>query len=204
LAHTEFKRRRILDFSLPMHQPERIKWSSHQRLQRAMPSNLAACVQDRASLTARLTEAGQGQFRVQLLSQGWQMPTRDDRLILGLADRQMAQVRTVLLYCGEQPRVYARSVIPAGTLAGKGIQLKRLQNRSLGAWLYASPEVQRSAFEVACFPPDNRYVPANFQGSSTLWGRRSRFDTASGALLVSEIFLPEFQPYPIVSRHEFK
>ena len=44
-------------------------------------------------------------------------------------------------------------------------------------------------------PGDCDYLHPDLRQDSPVWGRRSRFDVAGNALLVSEVFLKAFTPW---------
>lgn len=106
-----------------------------------------------------------------------------------------ALVRQVYLLCGDQPWVFARTVIPPNTLKGKQRRLARLGQKPLGAVLFADKSMQRTEMEVACITGDQQlYRMATHhltQVNQPIWGRRSVFFLHRHPLLVSEIFLPE-------------
>tara|TARA_R110000823_G_scaffold119998_25_gene244676 strand:+ start:991 stop:1623 length:633 start_codon:yes stop_codon:yes gene_type:complete len=150
---------------------------------------------DDGSLTARLIGLRRGEFRVQRLSQRWDVPLPSERRLLGEAPRQLALVREVALWLGNHPVVFARSVFPVSSLGGSLGHLRRLQNKSLGAILFRHADMQRSPFELANMPGDCDYLHPDLRQDSPVWGRRSRFDVAGNALLVSEVFLKAFTPW---------
>ena len=65
------------------------------------------------SLTLRLTEAGDQDFRVELLKQAPEPAHDDEAAALGLSPGTLVWTREVLLHTAGAPRVYARSVAPA-------------------------------------------------------------------------------------------
>ncbi|MEE4661143.1 MAG: chorismate lyase [Halieaceae bacterium] len=148
---------------------------------------------DEGSLTERLLWASEGNFRVERLSQSWRRPLLSEALLLGLAPGQWALVREVVLRCFDEPWVYARSVIPADTLSGRLRRLRRLQNESLGALLFKHPKLAREAFEVALLPAGSSYLHPEFRQTRPCWARRSCFSLYNHRLLVSEVFLEQFQ-----------
>ena len=170
-------------------------WHSHRRSSiLPIPLKLQSWLFDHGSLTKRLIDKSNSQFRVQILSQGWQQPNWSEAIRLGIPFRQRALVREVILSGGGQPWVYARSILPNSTLTGSLRRLKKLDSRPLGALLFKEPNMTRSAIEVACFQLSHRVIPKQFQKEHELWGRRSVFYLHKKPLLVSEIFLPEFNP----------
>jgi chorismate--pyruvate lyase len=159
-----------------------------------LPANMACWLFDPASLTARLVSACDSQFHVRVMSQCWGTPLWNEAKRLGMRERQAALVREVFLYCGEQPWVFARTVIPRTTLSGKEKYLANLGSKPLGAVLFAEPNMQRDEFEVTCLRKgDLLFTHAQQLGSdktSEIWGRRSVFYLSGKPLLVNEIFLP--------------
>ena len=150
---------------------------------------------DAGSLTQRLLDASGGELSVHVIKQQFQVPSLSERHILGLADRQQALVREVLLRGAGQPWVFARSVIPFTTLSGRLRKLRQLDNQPLGALLFNDPTMTREAVEVACVNADNNQLPCRSLGDeSPVWGRRSVFRLDKKPLLVAEFFLPSFEP----------
>ncbi len=170
-------------------------WRAADHVLRAtLPRRLLPWLYDRGSLTLRLKQASGGDFRVQVLSQGWQRPLLNERLALAMRHQEYALVRQVLLICKGEPWVYARSVIPVRTMSGAGRQLAMLGNRPLGAFLFANNGVVREPMEIACVRPDEMIYDDALAGSGLeqqkVWGRRSVFRFEQKPLLVNEFFLP--------------
>lgn len=163
-----------------------------------LPSSTRNWLLDDGSLTRRLIELDRGKFTVRRLIQSWQPPLPSERSLLGLPQRQLALVREVVLHLDQEPVVFARSVFPVASLAGELRHLRRLQNRSLGAILFTSPGMRRSPFELATLAGNSRYLPDFLHQRQSLWGRRSRFDIHGNSLMVSEVFLPRFRPWPAI------
>ncbi len=161
-----------------------------------MPLALRDWLLDQGSLTQRLIDASDNQFRVQILKQRIEMPRLSERLALNQPINLMALVREVLLFGGDTAWVYARSVLPLKSLSGSLRRLRKLDNRPLGALLFSDPSMRRGPIEVACITPQNSPLPAPVRHfDEPLWGRRSVFWLSDKPLLVSEIFLPTFTPY---------
>lgn len=151
---------------------------------------------DDGSLTSRLITASAGQFSVQRLYQGWQVPLPSERRLLDLPARERALVREVILFNAGNAVVYARSVFPLSCLTGSLGHLRRLHNKPLGAILFKHPGMRRSPFELSELAGDSDYLPANLHQKQPAWGRRSRFNIAGKSLMVSEVFLHKFTPWP--------
>jgi chorismate--pyruvate lyase len=134
--------------------------------------------------------ASNNRFRVRLLGQGWRRPLPAEHRALGLEGMRRALVREVLLECAGEPWVFARSVIPAASLAGELRHLRRFGERSLGALLFSTQGVQRGEFEVARLAPGDPLLAAHAGVAGTAWARRSLFRLRGRPLLVQEVFLP--------------
>jgi len=113
-----------------------------------------------------------------------------------LPSRELALIREVVLLTEGHPAVFARSVFPLACLTGSLSHLRRLKSKPLGAILFKHPGMHRSPFEVAEMPGDSRYLPDNLHQQEPAWGRRSRFVIEGKALMVSEVFLDGFKPWP--------
>lgn len=163
-------------------------WRQHGA--RELPPSLRAWLLDESSLTARLVRASNDRFRVRLLGQDWRRPLPAEQRVLGQEDMRRALVREVLLECAGEPWVFARSVIPAATLAGEWRHLRRFGERSLGALLFSTQGVQRGEFEIARLAPGDPLLSAYPGVTATAWARRSLFRLRGRPLLVQEVFLP--------------
>ncbi|MDH5183144.1 MAG: chorismate lyase [Gammaproteobacteria bacterium] len=161
----------------------------------SLPQQVACWLLDRGSLTQRMIKSCGGRFRVQLLSQSWQRPLREESLMLGIDPHQWILTRHVLLLCDDVPWVYARTVIPRKTLSGHHRRLANLGERPLGAVLFADRHMSRGEVEVAHLYPHQSLYRQIEQASpcagETLWGRRSLFQLSNKPLLVYECFLPQ-------------
>ncbi len=113
-----------------------------------------------------------------------------------MQSREMAVIRKVLLLCGKQPWVYARTVIPVSSLRGKLQQFTGLGTWPLGGVLFADPGMRRGMLELAeIFPGQAVFAAATAHMQhqpALIWGRCSVFWLSGKPLLVSEIFLPDF------------
>lgn len=156
------------------------------------PAALGDWLLSQDSLTRRLRARCQGEFRVSILRQGWGWPSASERRALKLAPRSRAWIREVHLWCGTEPWVSARTVIPVTTLTGRRRRLSRLGTRPLGEVIFTDLSIRRGPVEIARAECAGLVPP---QGSSraaaTVWGRRSVFWLQEKPLLVCEFFLPD-------------
>ena len=175
-----------------IHDPQ---WYTHShRFLHHIPVAMQDWLFDEGSLTARIIEACDGPFRVEVISQGWQRPFANEAKRLGIQQYHCALVRQVRLYCGDTPWVFARTVIPLTTLTGPERHLAFLGNKPLGAVLFADPGMKRDRIEVARLQAPHYFYTSAIHGLTTvpdsIWGRRSVFYLNHKPLLVNEIFLP--------------
>jgi chorismate--pyruvate lyase len=174
------------------------RWRPLGRYTRAaLPAASRVWLTDDGSLTERLIASGHGAFSVQRLYQGWEVPLPSERALLALPCRQLALIREVALVLGGDSVVFARSVFPISSLDGSLAHLRRLRNKSLGAILFRHPGMHRGPFELALLSGNSDYLPTSLQQSKPAWGRRSRFEIGGKKLMVSEVFLDSFSPWPM-------
>ena len=174
-------------------------WQAHTPLaHHGAPLELLDWLLDPTSLTSRLQQTCEGQFRVEPVSQLWQRPMLDEAQALGMRPHERCFVREVRLLCNDRPWVFARTVIPVRTLTGPRRHLSRLGTKPLGAVLFADPSMCRSGIEIAkLFAGQPLFARATLglpNQPEAIWGRRSAFFLNNKPLLVSEIFLPPICP----------
>lgn len=172
-------------------------WRQFKRVpETVVPQPWRAWLLDQGSLTQRILDACEGDFRLEVLNQRLELPRLSEMRALSLPSRQLALIREIVMYGKGEPWVYARSVIPLTTLTGRLRSLRKLDNRPLGAMLFKDPSMTRKPMEIACLAGDNSQFPeALGKLDVPMWGRRSVFCLDRKPLLVSEIFLPAFAPY---------
>ena len=152
---------------------------------------------DQGSLTERLVKKSQNQFYVDVLRQAWNSPDPSEAALLGQDPSHPCLIREVLLYCCQQPWVYAKTVMPESSLNNELAHLRDFDNQPLGQLLFNTPGLIRSPFEVAQYTAEHlpkEVLNAIAADKICQWGRRSRFVVYDKPLLVNEIFLPAFQP----------
>ena len=161
-----------------------------------LPPCIRRWLLDDGSLTGRLIDQRRGSFSVQRLYQGWEVPLPSERRLLGIPLRQQAIVREVALRQGNDTVVFARGVLPISSLTGNLAHLRRLQNKPLGAILFRAAGMHRSPFELARIAGDSDYLPEDLRQQEPAWSRRSRFEINHRSVMVSEVFLRDFRPWP--------
>ncbi len=170
-------------------------WRGHDMLMsHSVPLELAPWLFEQGSLTRRILLHCTKKFRVEVLSQQWQRPMLNEALRLSAHPEHLALIREVLLYCGGEPWVFARSVLPRKTLTGPRRFLGKLGNRPLGEILFSDPKIQRDELEVAEIKKGQRMFSCATEclthPPDAVWGRRSVFYLHKKPLLVNEVFLP--------------
>jgi chorismate lyase len=147
-----------------------------------LPAALAPWVLETSSLTARLKRHCK-QFRLQLLQEKRALlPVFLQHLLPGTLS---VQVREVILWCDEQPCVYAQSWLPEHTLSTLR-PLAELGDRPLGDYIFQHHNLQRGRIEAAVLPVN---LP-QFTTAISCLARRSVFKLEQQPLLVAEAFLP--------------
>lgn len=145
------------------------------------------------SLTRFIQQHCSGLFNLELISEEWQQPIRNEADLLSLTDNDTAFIRKVFLKDDEQLLVYARSIIPEKTLSGNNKRLLEMGKQPLGDFLFNDDSTYRDVMRYAIIPVDCELHAEATNGSdvtSELWGRQSLFYIEQKPLLVTEIFLP--------------
>lgn len=113
-------------------------------------------------------------------------------------------VREVLLFCDQQPHVFARSLLPLKSLTGEQKALASLGDKPLGQVLFNNPKLHREILEVAEVLPTPRVgellAMLDLNQRHNLWGRRSLFTIEHKPLMVAEVFLPPAAAYTIPNK----
>lgn len=175
------------------------RWYSTQQWRHChgLTEDIADWLLDSSSLTQRLQSLCPRFFNVEVLLQQWQHPLAIEREWLTISTRHPTRIREVYLRCKTECWVFARTVIPYQTLAGKYRRLANLGKYPLGYVLFAERTVQRRDFYIARLTtghPLYQLASQNLVEKPTvLWARRSVFYLLDKPLLISEVFLPAFQ-----------
>jgi len=141
-------------------------------------------------LTRRIREACGERFALRLVHQWTGLLDGALKSSLRVADGA-GLFREVELCCGEEPWVFAQTVVPDSTLTLYP-WLAELGEASLGETLNELTGVERSSYEYACLPagePPGSRSPGPGE-SALLWARRSKIRVRGAPLLVQEVFLP--------------
>lgn len=152
---------------------------------------------DPTSLTARLNQHCQS-FHVEVLGQEVIACPADEACeIVSAGEKVLA--REVLLYCDNQPHVFARSLLPLTSLTGEQELLAELGDKPLGQVIFNNPSLERKLIQIAPFNEQSSVgqlaQALALSVSETLWGRRSLFYLEAKPLIVAEVFLPPALAY---------
>lgn len=160
-------------------------------------ATLKSWLTDKNSLTARLKENSTS-FRVELLGQSIELCTKEEANNAITAGEEVL-VREVVLYCDNEPHVFARSLIPLSSLTGEEEALANLGTQPLGQVLFNNPSLSRESIEFACFNEVSSVgklcSSLDLTVADDLWGRRSIFKLENKPLVVAEVFLPSALAY---------
>jgi chorismate--pyruvate lyase len=144
---------------------------------------------DQGSLTERLRALSGQTFRVCPVLEAWQPLRADECEALGVEVGCLGWVREVYLLGKDQRWVFARSVASHAALAHSALELQQLGSRSLGELLFSDQAFRRGSLQACRYP--RAWLPERIQQDG-LWGRRSCFVRERLAVLVAEVFLPQF------------
>jgi chorismate-pyruvate lyase len=155
------------------------RWLSLEDLtEHIISPSLKAALQVNGLLTSVMEKAYGKPVSIKCLRQSeW----ADARGILGLR-------RDVLLKAGDTTRVTASTLMPLSVL-NVHPWLARLGDKPLGETLKNRGHYRRSLFEFMRIDADLIVAPAP-PAAQFLWARRSKFTFETGALLITEVFLP--------------
>lgn len=138
------------------------------------------------SLTQRAIDYCQSRdndFNVRVLKQENNCPADSEAVLLNMKAEELGLIREVLLNCGSNAIIFARTIIPFSTMSGKHEELNSLGNKPLGEYLFSQSDMTRMPLELSFY--EN---PSNKQ---QFWARRSVFLLNNNPLLVYEVFLPQ-------------
>lgn len=149
---------------------------------------------DAGSLTRSMIRSCRGGFQVEVVAQDRGDAFPSEALLLDAGPPQATLVREVRLYCGREAWVFARTLIPMGSLRGPAHALTRLGRRPLGEVLFSDPTTRRLKVEVARITPRHRLFGRATvhlrRRPDAICGRRTLFDYGGERILVNELFLP--------------
>ncbi len=176
--------------------PREPRWTalSSRRLPGVSPA-VHAWLSDAGSLTRSVIASCRRGFRVELIAQTRATALPSEAVLLAAGPAQATLVREVRLCCGREAWVFARTLIPMGSLRGPVRALTRLGRRPLGEVLFSDPTTRRLRVEVARITARHRLFARATEHlvhrPDVIWGRRTLFDYRGERILVNELFLPD-------------
>ena len=175
-----------------------LDWQPYTSMQQAglLPAVWMDWLRDPGSFMERLKRHGVLDPLVRVLSEASLTVSPGESALLGVRADEAVLVREVLIQSSYASWMYARTLIPATTLAHK-TELTTLDTRSLGSVLFQDPTLRRSAFEIARIYPETHWHAhiesvAN-PNDDAFWARRSVFHVQEQPLLLTEVFLPDIE-----------
>ncbi|WP_298610104.1 chorismate lyase [uncultured Thiothrix sp.] len=148
------------------------------------------------SLTQRLQQVCQQVFKVEVLKHEFIPAPEFICEDLVIQPKQQVLQREVLLCDGEEPLVFAYSLLPEAALHGRYQELRELGSRPLGHWIFSEPVLKRQIMLFAELSSRARlFQNLNLPTETRLLGRKTLFVGADKPLLVSEFFLPALQAH---------
>lgn len=126
------------------------------------------------SLTTKLMNFSNGNFRVRVLQESWRKPTRYEALKLELNVQHTVRMRDVELLCRGQVMVFARTIIPLELHQREKSVFNTMGTRPLGHFLFREGEIKIAKRDIKHFSHDNgeaffaRATPYRFRGSEIL------------------------------------
>jgi chorismate--pyruvate lyase len=145
------------------------------------------------SLTKQLRSLCNTDISIKLLSQKYQRPLLSERKALRNSVYGASFIREVLLCYAHHPIVFARTVCPRHYRHGIWREIQQLDDRPLGDWLFGNHCAIRTNVELARLSSNCLYLKGQLPRGISLWGRRSTFNVRNSSILVTEVFLPNFE-----------
>jgi len=140
----------------------------------AVPEPWRPWLFSRGSLTTRLMDFSNGDFRVRVLQEIWRKATRYEALKLKLSEEQTVRMRDVELLCHDQVMVFARTIIPLELHQREKTVFNTMGTRPLGHFLFREGEIIIANRDIKHFEHDNgeaffaRATPYKFRDSEIL------------------------------------
>ena len=143
-------------------------WLSYQQsFKMNLPLGVRMEVFGVGSLTERISS--QGLFRVGLINQSNGKQQLDEAILLNNLGKG-ANIRTVIIYCDENPVILARSVMPLKKLKREWLQFTKLGNKSLGSWLHSCPSIKQQPPQISKISPKKYFHDLT---AKKMWARRT-------------------------------
>ena len=147
------------------------------------------------SLTTRVRARCETDFKLRIIRQVEEKVTAEIAPLLDVDAGAKALLREVTLNCGATPLIFARSIMPDTSVAGKNSWLTELGTRPLGDALFDVRDMRRSEFEIALIHPKSELFTRIHKVTGVryneIWARRSVVHINQEPILICECFLTD-------------
>ena len=152
-------------------------WRNFESIESKISKNeILSWLLENGPITKRIKK--NGLFKLHLIQDELSYIDQEDKDFIDCASDEI-KLREVILFCNDEPIVFAQTIIPVETISNGFEQLGNLGNKPLGDIL----------FEKNIFTKD-KVVYALFEDASSLyWGRKAKYLVKGYKFSVMEIFL---------------
>ena len=161
-----------------------------------LKANSLALLTEQASLTERLKTIIGAPPVLTCRIEGRARVNREEQQILAIRPRKLAHVREITMGTQSANWLFARTVIPTGTLRHQASRLSKMRDMPLGKILFGQLRAKRTQMRLdIVFANEVGLEEFGIAADFPLWQRRSIFELKTGQLLITEIFLPDCPVY---------
>tara|TARA_B100000927_G_scaffold52961_1_gene39909 strand:+ start:1434 stop:1919 length:486 start_codon:yes stop_codon:yes gene_type:complete len=153
------------------------KWINQEEMEKTLlDKNIKSWLLEKGPITNRIKS--KHNFELKLLRDSVGKVKKSDKSFLDSIDGEI-RIREVVLFADENPKVFARSLIPESTIKNGLKKLGELNTKPLGDILFERDIFQKDEIVFSIFSDDkNKY-----------WGRKIKYYVKSYPLSVMEVFL---------------
>jgi len=153
-----------------------------------------AWLHDQGSLTKSIRNVCLQEFTVKVLLHQFKTAPAAALECLELETGDQVLHREVILCDGDEPLVFACSLLPEKALQGRFEELCEMGSRPLGHWIFKEPALQRTGMQFTQLQDNNPlFQRLEVYKNHNIYGRKTLFTGAEHPFLVSEFFLPALQ-----------
>tara|TARA_Y100000746_G_scaffold220088_1_gene218239 strand:+ start:925 stop:1410 length:486 start_codon:yes stop_codon:yes gene_type:complete len=153
------------------------KWIHQEEMEKILfDSNIKSWLLEKGPITNRIKS--KHRFELKLLRDRAGKVKKSDKSFLDNIDGEI-RIREVLLFADENPKVFARSLIPEKTIKNGLKKLGELNKKPLGDILFERDIFKKDEIVFSVFSDDKKKY----------WGRKIKYYVKKYPLSVMEIFL---------------
>ena len=153
------------------------KWIHQEEMEKTLfDSNIKSWLLEKGPITNRIKS--KHRFELKLLRDRAGKVKKSDKSFLDNIDGEI-RIREVVLFADENPKVFARSLIPEKTIKNGLKKLGELNTKPLGDILFERDIFQKDEIVFSIFSDDRKKY----------WGRKIKYYVKSCPLSVMEVFL---------------